>query len=107
MSDRYAVACNYAEGTHTSSEGALAYLADSHWGGGGFERVQVVARSRGGRWITIWSPIARLTNFRAKTLPLRHPLYAHERIGWHDSKEAAATTAASFQSMSLAWIRTN
>ena len=92
--DRYAVVCNYREGTGTSRKGGKAYLADWHWSGGGYERVRVVARSRGGRWITKWEPVKRLTRFRATTVPAASPDYARRDIGWHPSKDQAAAFAA-------------
>lgn len=102
--DFYAVACNYVEGTHTSATGALAYLADWHWSGGGFERVRVVARSRGGRWITIWTPISRLTNFRSKTIPPDHPMFTRRDIGRHDTRGEADAFAQNMEVARAAWF---
>jgi hypothetical protein len=91
--DRYAVVCNYREGTGTSRMGGKAYLADWHWTGGGYERVRVVARSRGGRWIVKWEPIKRLTNFRSTTVPAESPDYERAHIGWHPSRQEAQAFA--------------
>lgn len=77
--DKRAVACNFTEGTKAVSEGALAYWVRS-WSGGGDERIAVLAKSRGGRWIQIWEPITRLDNFRFKTIPPEHPRYDDERM---------------------------
>jgi hypothetical protein len=87
--DRYAVACNYREGTGVARQGAKAFLADWHWTGGGWERVRVVARSRGGRHVTKWEPVKRLTNFRSTTVPPEHPMYKHQDVGFHETREKA------------------
>lgn len=73
--DRLAVACNYAEGTAAVAEGALAFVWLTNPGGGN-DRIQVLARSRGGRWIRKWEDMRRLTNFRRKNLPPEHPLWS-------------------------------
>lgn len=77
--DRTVIACNYAEGTKIASLGALAYFCDG-WTGGGYERVRVLVRSRGGRWVKKWESVKRLRNFRLKTLPASHPRYADKRV---------------------------
>jgi hypothetical protein len=78
--DRKALACNYAEGSGVARPGALAYVVCSHLGGNLPERVKVLARSRGGRWVEKWEAVKRLSNFRLKTLPPEHPRYDDERI---------------------------
>lgn len=77
--DRRAIACNYIEGTSPTPQGGLAYVLLPNPGSGA-ERVQLLARSRSGRWIEKWEDIRRLTNFRWKTIPPDHPLY--ERVAW-------------------------
>ena len=72
--DRKAVACNYAIATKMVSLGSLAYLINENPGWGG-ERVQILARSRGGRWIRKWEASWRLHNFRFKTIPPENPVY--------------------------------
>jgi hypothetical protein len=72
--DKKVIACNYRVATKTASEGALAYFFGG-WRGGGYERVQILLRSRGGRWIKKWESIKRLDNFRLKTIPPEHPRY--------------------------------
>ena len=73
--DRRVIACNYAEGISPVSAGSLCYVLDANRGGGG-DRVRLLARSRGGRWIEKWETRKRLTNFRMKTVPPEHPRYA-------------------------------
>lgn len=77
--DRYVVACNYTEGTGVAAPGALCYVSLSNPGGGS-DRLLIVVRSRGGRWVQKWENIRRLANFRLKTLPPEHPRYQDQRI---------------------------
>lgn len=98
--DIFAVVCNYREDTNTSRQGGKAYLADYHWSGGGYERVRVVARSRGGRWILKWETAKRLTNFRSTTIPAAHPDYRHENIGWHPNRADADAFAGTMMTVS-------
>lgn len=77
--DRRVIACNFAEGTNSVAEGALAYVTLTN-SGSGHDRICVYARSRSGRWIEIWQDMRRLSNFRWKTIPPPHPLYGHSRI---------------------------
>lgn len=72
--DKRAIACNYAVATKVCSLGALAYLINENPGWGG-ERVQVLARSRGGHWIKKWEASWRLHNFRFKTIPAAKSIY--------------------------------
>jgi hypothetical protein len=80
--DKQVIACNITEPTPTASTGALAYLQWPNRGWGN-ERVPLLIRSRGGRWIEKWEDMRRLGNFRHKTIPPEHPL--HERLtGYSD-----------------------
>ena len=72
--DRKALACNYAESVSVAAKGALAYVRWPNYGNAN-DRVLLLVRSRGGRWIEKWEAMRRLTNFRLKTLPPQHPLY--------------------------------
>lgn len=72
--DKRAIACNLTEATSTASRNALAYLQWPNPGWGN-ERVALLIRSRGGRWIEKWEDMRRLGNFRFKTIPPEHPLY--------------------------------
>jgi hypothetical protein len=77
--DHRVVACNYTTATSIAAKGALCYLCgvdDSSPA----ERLEVLVRSRGGRWVRKWEDARRLGNFRVKTLPPAHPLYNDERI---------------------------
>jgi hypothetical protein len=76
--DRKVIACNYDSGRRAVAQGALAYVLPQ-LGGNLPERVRVLVRSRGGRWIEKWENVRRLVNFRLKTLPPEHPRYADER----------------------------
>jgi hypothetical protein len=81
MNDKQAIACNYAEPTNIANKGAKAYFCYG-WAGGGYERVNILVRSRSGRLVQKWEHIRRLENFRLKTLPPEHPRYNDERL-WH------------------------
>lgn len=86
--DRHVVQCNYATSASAVAAGARAYLVRPNPGGGD-DRIVVLARSRGGRWIEKWEDIRHLADFRVKTLPPEHPLYGDERI-WDHEPEAMA-----------------
>lgn len=79
LPDRKVVQCNYAEATKIASEGARAYLVYPN-PGGGYDRVGILVRSRGGRWVEKWEDSRRLRDFRVKTLPPEHPLYGNDRL---------------------------
>jgi hypothetical protein len=72
--DKLAIACNIAEPTKECVRGALAFVINDNPGNGG-ESMQVLARSRSGRWIRKWERLYRLCNFRVKTIPPTHPRY--------------------------------
>jgi hypothetical protein len=91
--DRRVVQCNYAEPTSVAATGARAYLVRPNPGGGD-DRIVILVRSRGGRWIEKWENIRRLENFRAKTLPVDHPLYTDERIYDHEAEAMASRLTA-------------
>lgn len=86
LPDRRVVQCNYATAVSAVAAGARAYLVRPNPGGGN-DRIVILVRSRGGRWIQKWEDIRRLKNFRPKTLPPEHPLYGDERI-WDNEAEA-------------------
>jgi hypothetical protein len=79
MMDLHRIACNYRVGRNTASEGSLAYVILPNRGGGS-DRIEILSRSRSGRWIRKYEAIWRLTNFRVKTIPPEHPLY--ERLDY-------------------------
>lgn len=70
--DRRVVQCNYAEGTKIAAKGARAYVVYPN-PGGGYDRIGILVRSRGARWVEKWERADRLCNFRVKTLPPEHP----------------------------------
>lgn len=80
--DRIAIACNFLEGTNVASKGALAYVVGTS---GGAERIDILVRSRGGRWVKKWESFKRLGNFRAKTIPPRHPRYHDKRVRFYSN----------------------
>ena len=68
------IACNYTNDTSAVSKGSIAYVMGGNYGNG-YERLDVLARSRGGRFIRRWEPITNLGNFRMKTIPASSSLY--------------------------------
>jgi hypothetical protein len=82
LPDLRVIQCNYAEGTKIAAEGARAYLVGTNPGNAN-DRVEVLVRSRGGRWVRKWEDVRRLVDFRVKTLPPEHPLYGHRDIENH------------------------
>ncbi len=64
--------CNRRTGGPSVSQGAKCYVFNGWWGGG-LERVQILAKSRGGRWVSKWEGLRNLGNFRMATLPPEHP----------------------------------
>lgn len=97
VTDRRVIQCNYAEATGIATDGARAYLVLPN-PGGGHDRIQILVRSRSGRWVEKWEDIRRLTDFRAKTLPPEHPLYDHDRLWDSEPESWAATLAAAKES---------
>jgi hypothetical protein len=77
--DKKAIACNYVEGISECAQGALCYIRRPNGGNAG-ERIEILARSRSGRWIIKWESTHRLGNFRLKTIPAEHPRYNDERF---------------------------
>lgn len=77
--DRKVVQCNYAKSTKVAAKGARAYLVYPNRGNG-HDRLGILVRSRGARWVEKWERADRLTNFRVKTLPSEHPLYGNDRL---------------------------
>ena len=57
-----------------ASPGARAYVLRPNPGGGN-DRIVILVRSRGARWVEKWENASRLCDFRLKTLPPEHPLY--------------------------------
>jgi hypothetical protein len=91
--DRRVVQCNYAEPVSAAATGARAYLVRPNPGGGD-DRIVILVRSRGGRWVEKWEDIRHLGSFRCKTLPPEHPMYGDERIWDHDAEAMASRLAA-------------
>lgn len=79
LPDRLVVQCNYATGTGVATAGARAYLTRGN-PGGYHDRIMVLVRSRGGRWVEKWESIARLDGFRVKTIPPDHPRWTDARL---------------------------
>jgi hypothetical protein len=87
------VQCNYTSPVSAAAAGARAYLVRANPGGGD-DRIVILVRSRGGRWIEKWEDIRRLGSFRARTLPPGHPMYGDERIRDNDPETMASRLAA-------------
>lgn len=77
--DKRVVQCNYAVATKVAPKGARAYVSLPNRGNG-HDRIMVLVRSHGGRWVRKWEDTRRLTDFRVKTIPPEHPLYGDERL---------------------------
>ncbi len=76
MKETRTIACNYVEATKLAARGAKAYLFNPPPGNGG-EQIEIVLRSRSGRWIRKWERIRRLGNFRAVTVVDREQVWSH------------------------------
>lgn len=96
VSDRWVIQCNLAEATNIATQGARAYVMQPN-PGWGHERVQVLIRSRGGRWVAKWEALTHLEDFRVKTLPPEHPQYDVAGLWWSSSRETVAQTAAQLE----------
>ena len=104
MSDDIRVmVCNRRTDGPSVSGGAKCYVFHGWWGGG-LERLQILAKSRGGRWISKWEGLRNLENFRTATLPPEHPARRarstavfRESDGWisPDASHAARLNAVS------------
>ena len=84
MDDKRVIACNLTEPTSPAATGALAYVRWMNYGWGN-DRMPLLIRSRGGRWIEKWESRNRLGNFRLKTIPPEHPLY--HRLGGQTERD--------------------
>lgn len=81
--DRRVIACNLTETTNIGPRGARCYVVLPN-PGGGHDRIVVLIRSHGGRWVEKWENMKRLGNFRVKTLPPEHSLYGEMRLWDYD-----------------------
>jgi hypothetical protein len=88
VEDRKVVQCNYTTSTKTIPPGARAYLVRTNPGNGN-DRIVVLVRSRGGRWIEKWESIRLLKNFRVKTLPPGHPQYGNDNLWSYEPEKTA------------------
>ena len=88
--DRRVVQCNLAHPVNAAPAGARAYVSNRNPGWGG-ERIEVLMRSRSGRWVRKWQSIKALHNFRVKNMPPEHPLYGDTRVNdWGDGSDGVA-----------------
>lgn len=69
--DKRVVACNVGRASSSIAEGAHAYV---RWYTGD-DRVPILARSRGGRYIEAWRYKRELVPFRAASIPPESPIY--------------------------------
>jgi len=90
--DRFVIQCNYTKSTKIAVAGARAYVRLDN-PGNGHDRIMILVRSRGGRWVLKWESTARLGNFRVKTLPSAHPLYDDDRM-WNLEQDRAGELVA-------------
>ena len=81
LADKYAIACNLKEANSACAKGSRAYVEQCV-----MDRVQVIIRSRSGRWIEVWKSIKLLENFRLKTIPPEHTCY-RKGVGFRDYNE--------------------
>lgn len=72
--DLRVVQCNFTETTNVAAAGARAYVMGTNDGNGN-DRIPIMVRSHGARWVEKWESAARLTDLRLKTIPPEHPLY--------------------------------
>jgi hypothetical protein len=96
---RPVIACNYLDATKAASLGAAAFVARLN-GGNANDRIQVLVRAHGGRWVKKWEPTFRLGCFRVKLLPPAHPRFADPRLLTESSKSNAKSTAKYLGSIS-------
>lgn len=95
--DVWVVACNFRDGTSAVRTGAKAFIAlpsGLPW------NVQVVVRSRNGRWVRVWQRTRRLTNFRAVIVVAADPLLGRvhsEAIQVHPTRGSAVAWADQLQ----------
>ena len=67
MTDAFGIVCNY-EGDSAISSGAKCWLRFTN---GMVERYEFRVRSRGGRWITKYLNLSRVSNWRVAWVPER------------------------------------
>lgn len=79
LPDKRYIAGNVRVACNVFSVGALCYVVYDNPGGGS-DRVKVLGRSRGGRWVETWIAMSRLHNFRFKAIPPSHPRYGDMRL---------------------------
>jgi hypothetical protein len=87
LSDKRIIACNLLETVSTASVGALCYVRATT---GTEARVELLIRSRSGRWISKWESLKRVGNFRFNTLAPDHPRYDDERLMAYASEDSLA-----------------
>ena len=87
MNDRKAVQCNFSVATAEARVGSRAYVLDYK---PTRKRVQLLLKSKGGRWVVKWENRKRLENFRAKTIPPQHPVYEKLSEYWSERAEEFA-----------------
>jgi hypothetical protein len=87
--DKHVIQCNYSVSTSAVSKWSRAYVVMLNPGGGN-DRIVVLVRSRGSRFIEKWESSKRLANFRVTTMPHQHPMYHNDRIyAYQDVYEVA------------------
>jgi hypothetical protein len=90
MKERKVIACNYLDGISSVATSAKAYVSLVWFGGNLPERVFVLARSRGGRWIEKWEDLRRLSNFRRVTVAPGNPVFGNHYLQAEATEEHLA-----------------
>lgn len=94
--DRRVVQCNLTVPTSAAARGARAYVVLVNRGNGS-DRIEILLRSRSGRWVEKWEDIRHLDHFRAKTIPFGHPIYGRLRLWTYEPEQTAAELAQARQ----------
>lgn len=79
------IACNHA-GNRYIKNGALAFVRYGN-PGSGHDRIPVIVRTRGGRWVSKWTRMDKLSNFRLKWVYESHPVWRYFPVSWESKNE--------------------
>lgn len=85
------IVCNYSEATKAIPKGAKAFVQLSN-GGNGHNSICILVRSRGGRWISKWERIHRLSRFRIQSVWPENPMYWDDRLSGDVTEPSALLT---------------
>lgn len=99
--DKFAIKANLAEPRSAMRTTASCWVINTNPGWGG-ERVQVWARSRGGRMISTWIATKRLTNIRVAWAP---PKVREVVFVLYDTREEATPWVLALAAQSAEMLR--